>query len=202
MGAVSSYATDTLDGTDFLLGTDSTGTVKRFAASAITGALGVYRTIIEPSGSHIAARVAGTYGFGHGDPLAISGTGTLYPLDVVYLDSADYPSVGGLTPKLRLRVAVSVNDVAPTGNYTFGLYPVTRPATSGGAGLNIYTLGTVVTGSTSTLTAPAADSINNVAGSDFALPANGFYVIGMVSTATVAASSHMHMSALLQLRLT
>jgi hypothetical protein len=35
---------------------------------------------------------------------------------------------------------------------------------------------------------------------DFALPADGHYVIGVVTTATVAASSHVHMSASLQLR--
>jgi hypothetical protein len=35
MGAVSSYATDTPDATDFLLGTDSTGVVKRFAMSGL-----------------------------------------------------------------------------------------------------------------------------------------------------------------------
>lgn len=35
MPAVSSYATDTADGADFLLGTDSTGTVKRFAMSGL-----------------------------------------------------------------------------------------------------------------------------------------------------------------------
>lgn len=35
MPAVSTYATDTPDATDFLLGTDSTGTVKRFAMSGL-----------------------------------------------------------------------------------------------------------------------------------------------------------------------
>lgn len=164
-------------------------------------AMGRYSTLLQSSGSHIAARVAGTYGMGQGDPIAISGTGTLYPLNTIYIASADYPTVGGVAPKLRIRAQLYVNDVAPTGNFTFGLYPITRPATSGGAGLNIYTLGTVVTGSNgATFTAPAADSIGFATGADFALPSDGHYVIGIVTTATVAGSSHVHMNATLQIR--
>ena len=159
-----------------------------------------YRTILNSTGSHIAARVAGTYGLGQGQPAAISGTGTLYALNVIYIDSADYPTVDGLTTKLRVRANVAVNDVAPTGDYTFALHPVTRPGTSGGAGLAIYTIGAAVTGSDVTITAPAADSHTNAVSADFALPANGFYVLGFVSTATVAASSHMHVSMALQQR--
>ena len=159
-----------------------------------------YRTILDSSGSHTAARIAGTYAFGQGDALAISGTGTLYPLDTIAIAAADYPTIAGLAPKLRVRVQLAVNDVAPTGNFTFGLHPVTRPATSGGAGLCIYTIGTAVTGSTVAINNPAADSHTASVGSDFALPADGIYVLGCVTTATVAASSHLHMSAALQMR--
>lgn len=161
--------------------------------------LAVYRTLLVSAGSHIAARVAGTYGFGQGDPLAISGTGTLYPLHSIYLDDADYPTLNGTAPKLRVRGQLYVNDVAPTGNFTFGLHPITRPATSGGAGLVIYTIGAAVASSTFTITTPAADSSNNGVSSDFAIPADGHYVLGVVTTATVAASSHLHLSASLQL---
>jgi len=157
---------------------------------------------VDSSGSHIAARVAGTYGLGQGDPAAIDGTGTLYPLNIIYIDPADYPSFSNMTPKLRVRVALSVNDTAPTGDFTFGLHPVTRPASSGGAGLCIYTIGAAVAGSTVAVSAPAADSANNLAGVDFAVPAAGYYVLGFVSTATVAASSHLHISAALQIHAT
>ena len=159
-----------------------------------------YRTLLDSTGSHIAARVAGTYGLGQGQPAAISGTGTLYALNTLYLDPNDYPSATTLATKLRIRVALMVNDVAPTGNYTFGLHPITRPATSGGAGLCIYTIGAAVAGSTVAVNTPAADSANNAVGSDFAIPAAGFYALGFVSTATVATSSHLHISAALQLR--
>jgi hypothetical protein len=159
-----------------------------------------YRSILDVTASHTAAKVAGTYGMGQGDPLAVSGTGTLYPLNLIYIAAADYPTVNGLAAKLRIRAQLYVNDVAPTGNFTFGLYPVTRPGTSGGAGLVIYTLGTVVSGSTVLFTAPAADSSNVGVSTDFALPADGHYCIGVVTSATVATSSHLHLSALLQMR--
>lgn len=170
-----------------------------FVAAAVPNAS--YRTILDSSGSHIAARVAGTYGLSQAQPAAISGTGTLYPLNTIYIAAADYPSVNGATPKLRVRAQLYVNDVAPTGNFTFALHPITRPGTSGGAGKNIYTIGAAVSGSAATtITTPAADSMNTTVGSDFDLPADGHYVLGVVTTATVATSSHLHMSASLQLR--
>ena len=161
---------------------------------------GSYRTILQASGSHIAAKVAGTYALGMGAVLAVSGTGTLYPIQTIYIASADFPAIQSLTPKLRLRYQLYTNDVAPTGNFTLGLYPITRPATSGGAGLCIYTLGTVVSGSNgATFTTPAADLLGNAVGSDFALPADGHYCLGVVTTATIATSAHTHHVAQLQL---
>jgi hypothetical protein len=130
---------------------DANKPVSTAAAAILNAILAIYRTILRASGSHIAARVAGTYGFGHGDPLAISGTGTLYPLEVIRIDAADYPTVNALPPKFRVKWTLQVNDVAPTGNFTFGLHPITRPATSGGAGLDIETIGAAVAGSTSTV---------------------------------------------------
>lgn len=160
-----------------------------------------YRNILECSGSHIAGRVAGTYGIGYGSAIAISGTGTLYPLATIYITAGDFQAINGLPPKLRIRAQIYVNDVAPTGNFTFGLFPVTRPSTSGGTGLVIYTIGTVVTGSNgATFTTPAADSILTAVSADFTVPANGHYIIGVVTTQTVATNSHVHLSSQLQLR--
>ena len=160
-----------------------------------------YRTLLDSSGSHTAAKVAGTYGLGHGDVAAVTGTGTLYPLNTIAIASADYPSVDGLAPKLRVRFNINCNDVAPfTGTFVCGLHPVTRPATSGGAGLVIYTIGAAVAGSTVTLTNPAADSANLLVGSDFSIPADGQYILAFVTNATMATSSHAHISASLQLR--
>ncbi len=160
-----------------------------------------YRTLLQAAGSHIAAQVAGTYGIPNGNPLAVSGTGTLYPLATINIVAADFPTVNGLAPKLRIRAQLYTNDVAPTGNFTFGLYPITRPTTSGAAGVCIYTLGTVVSGSNgATFTTPAADGLLSAVGADFALPSDGHYVLGVVTTATVATSSHVHVNAVLQMR--
>lgn len=167
-----------------------------YSTTAAQNAL--YRDVRHSSASHTAGQVAGTYAIGDGNVAAVSGTGTLAPQGVFYFDPADYGGIGGLTTKCRLRAFAFANDVAPTGNYTLGLYPVTRPATSGGAGVDIYTLGTVVAGSTVAFTTPAADSANQGNSGDFTAPAAGFYVIGMVTTATVAASSHLHVGARLQ----
>lgn len=161
-----------------------------------------YRTLVDSSCSHTAASAIGTYAMGQGSPSQVSGTGTLDPPNIIYIDPADYPTVNGLTTQLRVRVNQHCNAVAPTGTYTYGLYPVTRPAMlSGGAGVDIYTLGTVVAGSTVASVSPAAGSSANLVGADFAIPSAGYYVIGFASTvAAVAASAHMHICAILQQR--
>jgi hypothetical protein len=120
---------------------------------------------------------------------------------IIQITGADYPTVNGVGTKLRISAQIHTNDVAPTGNFTFGLYPVTRPASSGGAGQLIFTLGTVVSGSNgSTFTTPAADSSLSSIGADFAIPADGMYCIGVVTTATIAASAFVGMRAQLQMR--
>lgn len=177
--------------------TISYNTVGATAANALNR----YALLMRSSASITAAQAAGSYTFGSGNPAVLSGAGSLYPIDVMYIDPADFPTINGITTKLRVKAIVNCNDVAPGSNFTFGLYPVTRPATSGGAGVAIYTMGTVVTGSApTTLTAPAADSQSTVVGSDFAMPAAGFYVLGMVTSATIATSAHVHITCVLQLR--
>lgn len=159
------------------------------------------RAILNSSGSHTAGVVAGTYGLGQGDPVAVTGTGTLYPLNTIAIASSDFSTVSGIAPKLRVRFNINCNDVAPfTGTFVCGLHPVTRPAVSGGAGLVIYTIGTAVTGSTVTGTNLTADSANLLVGADFAVPADGQYVLAIVTNQTMAANSHVHISASLQLR--
>jgi hypothetical protein len=177
------------------------GTYSAAPLTTINTGIASYRTLLATAGSHIAGKVAGTYGMGCGDPLAVSGTGTLYPLTVIQIVGADYPTINGLAAKLRIRVQLYTNDVAPTGNFTFGLYPITRPGTSGGAGLCIYTLGTVVSGSNgASFTTPAADLLGSAVSLDFSLPSDGPYVIGVVTTQTVAVSSLVQINAQLQIR--
>lgn len=158
--------------------------------------LGQYRMLLTASGSHTAAKVAGTYLLSINPAVLVTGGTQVNPLSIITIRSTDYPTISGLAPKFRIAAECNVNDVAPTGNFTFGLYPLTRPATSGGAGLLAYTVGSVVSGSNgATFTAPAADSSASATSSDFALPANGIYCIAVVTTATVAASSHVHLNA-------
>lgn len=177
---------------------DTSLATSAFAQSLSNNA--VYRTLLAAAASHIAGQVAGTYALANGNPAAVSGTGTLFPLSIIRIRSGDYPTIDGKAVKFRITAQIYVNDVAPTGNFTFGLYPVTTPATSGGAGVRIYTLGTVVGSSTVLFTTPAADGQLNGVSADFALPADGDYVIGVITTATVAVSSHLHMNAQLQYR--
>jgi hypothetical protein len=154
--------------------------------------------LLHVSGLHPANRVAATYYLGHAQIAGASGSATNVPIASIYIDPADYPAVGSLACKLRIKAVLSVNDVAPTGDYTFGLHPVTRPATSGGNNQNIFTVGAAVAGSTVAVSAPAADSQNSLVGADFAVPSAGFYAICVVTTATSAASSHVSTSAHLQ----
>lgn len=158
---------------------------------------GTYRTLLTTHGSHVAGKVAGKYMLGQGDPCAVSGTGTLYPVAVVPIYAADYPTANGVAAKLRIRAVVAVNNTAPTGAFTVGLYPVTSGA--GAAALKIYTAGTLVTGSAcATVTTPAGSSMASVVSSDFALPADGLYVLAVVTTATVATASLVHIHGHLQ----
>jgi hypothetical protein len=164
-----------------------------------TPSVSSYKTLLQGMGSHKSGKVSGTYMLGDGDSLIVSGSGVLRPIELIYIAASDFPSINGKTPKLRVRAIVSVNGTAPTGNFTVGLYPVTSGA--GGAGLKIYTVGSLVSGSaTTTVTTPAASSMTTVTGSDFALPTDGVYCLAVVTTATVATSSLVHVNSFLQMR--
>jgi hypothetical protein len=174
-------------------------TLEAAEQQALSGMTAKYDTLLTCAGSHTAAKVAGTYLFGYGDPLAIAGTGTLYPIATIYISSADYPTINGLAPKFRIRGQIYCNAVAPTGNFQLGLYPVTRPGSAGGAGVCIYTAGAAIA-STGTLNAPAANSVSQTASADFGIPADGHYALALLTSGTIAISAHLHVTAMLQLR--
>lgn len=159
---------------------------------------GLMIPVAKLSGSHIAGRVAGLYAMTYGSPLVASGIGSLSPIGIINIRSTDYPVIGGRGSKFKIKAEIFTNDVAPLGNFSFGLYPITRPTISGGTGLCIYTLGAIVTGSNGIIfTSPTADFSGTVSGADFSLPPDGFYAIGVTTTQTVAASALVHLQATL-----
>ena len=96
----------------------------------------------------------------------------------------------------------AVNDVAPTGNFTVGLYQCSGPSsgTTGSAATRIYTAGSLVSGSDgATVSAPAADSFQTAVSADFELPSDGTYAMAVLTTATVATSAAIHVMADLQI---
>lgn len=165
----------------------------------INAVLGVWRHLMFEIARHSSGAVAGTYYLASNVSTAIAtASGNNYRL--IRILSAQYPTINGKAPKFRVNFKVMANDVAATGDYTLGLYPITRPATSGGAGVFFYSFGTVVAGSTALVSAPAADSMNQIYSSEFALPADGYYGFAMVTTATVAASATLMVHADLEWR--
>lgn len=117
----------------------------------------------------------------------------------IYIDPADFPTVGSLATKLRIRGQISVNNTAPARTFTFGLYPITGP--SGATGVITFTVGTVITGSDgATVASPSANSLNNLVGSDFAIPTAGYYAIGLVCSGAAAANSLLFITAQLEMR--
>lgn len=158
------------------------------------------RTILQGAGSITDGVAAGTYGLvSTGGAAVVNGGNFATPPVAIYIDSADFPVVNGLSPKLALRAECNANNVAPGVNFTIGLYPITRPTSSGGAGVLVYDYGTVVSGSTNLFTTPAADFQGRSNVSPFDLPANGWYAIGVVNSGTVAANSHVHFNVHLQI---
>jgi hypothetical protein len=121
--------------------------------------------------------------------------------NIIYIDPLDFPAVNGATTKLRIRAQLYTNDVAPTGNFTFGLYPVTRPATSGGSSVMAFDIGTLIVGSNgATFTAPVADLLGSAVSADFDVPVAGHYVLGVVTTSSIAINAMVHAHAQLQVR--
>lgn len=153
---------------------------------------------------------AGTYQFNYEDTtggvfnvasgetigLALS---TSYPVfgRMIYFDDADF-TVGGLTQKLRLRALLATNATSlGTQTVTAGLYPVTVAGTTDNL---LFTLGTVVSGSTATFVNPSASTITPAVSGDFTIPADGAYALGFTLSASMANNSAALLSAQLQTR--
>lgn len=114
----------------------------------------------------------------------------------LYFDDADY-TVGSKTQKLRLRAQVACNATKAAIKFTFGLYPIT---VAGAADTLTVTLGTVVSSSTVEINEPAASTVTGAVNSDFTIPSDGAYALGVVTSATLTNNSAVLLSAQLQTR--
>lgn len=124
---------------------------------------------------------AGTYWWVDGSSAIASGTGSTTPPLFLVFNTSDWPNV----ENMNLHVSL-VTTAAQTGvTFTFGLYPVTISGTTS----VVPTLGTVVSGSTVAFSAPGAASENRGNSGDFAAPSADCHVVGLVTSATTAASS-------------
>jgi hypothetical protein len=167
--------------------------------SSAAGMYTAYRNILTVNSTLGLDQAAGTYSLRDADLLVATGIniGTAPPAGV-YIDDADF-AISGRTIRLRLRVQFASNATAPGINFTFGLYPV---SVAGIADTVAYTLGTVVSGSTVTLNTPSASTVTSGVGSDFAVPTDGLYVLGVVTSGTQANNNAAGIHAQLQRRWT
>ena len=120
---------------------------------------------------------------------------------LVFLSSADYSLPSSRAKKLRLQIFVSTNDtqIHPTGtSISVGLYPITRPSTSGGNAKVIYQRGSLVTGSETTITNLIVDSTLKQTSLLFDFPPDGLYAVGLRLSGTVVASAALHVDTKLQ----
>jgi hypothetical protein len=140
---------------------------------------GRYRTICaEVSCGFSAAQTTGTYVLClNGKVNSAADTIVAGGPRLVSIRSADH-AVTGMTTKLRLATWLAGNNTS-MGSCVIklGLYPIT--AVSGSATTLLITLGTVVTGTDVTLTAPSNSAVQQ-ASSDITLPSDGVYALGMV----------------------
>lgn len=158
----------------------------------------VFKTLLVANSVTQQSLAAGTYALGFGsqidDPSPVSLGAE--QIAVIYLDDADY-AVSSLTAKLRVRAQVSTNGTVPAITFTFGL----RPVTFSGAGdvLNA-TLGAVVASSTVAIASPPANTVTGGVSSEFNVPADGIYALGVLTSATLTNNATCLLSAQLQTR--
>lgn len=141
---------------------------------------------------------AGTYGFfesGIGAaPNAVDVGGQSLSLHAIDTSLLTLP---GRTVKFRVEATVATNATAPVQTYTFGLYPVT---VGGGANALVYTLGTVVSGSTILFSGIGANTVQWGSSAQFNSPAAVGagplpFALGVVLTGAQAASSSVGLHA-------
>lgn len=162
------------------------------ASGSITNAMlasptaGVYDLVLQASGAVTTTAASGTKYWFDGSTTNASaiGAGGTNPAIAQWFNfvAADY-SVTGLTPKLMLRATCDVA-TAPAITITVGLYPVTQGAT--------ITLGNVVTNSTIAFTTPAQNTVTTGQATDFTVPSDGVYALGLTVSSVPSGNISVH----------
>lgn len=155
-----------------------------------------YRLVFQSQSVCRLDLAAGTYALDGVNALKSGNNLSSAALAFFYFDDADY-TVAGKTQKLRLRAQIAVNETKAAIKFTFGLYPIT---VAGGADECKVTLGTVVSGSTVEINEPAASTVTSAAGSDFTIPSDGAFALGVVTSGTLTNNSDTRLSAQVQTR--
>lgn len=164
-----SFSSDTLLTVD----TDATTWVQIGASGGGSGVdtSGMYVPLVRASGRGSTSAVSGTnymLGGTNADFATVaSGTAQASAMSPVPLAAADY-AVTGKTTKLRIKATVACAG-AVSQNVTVGLMPVTYGAS--------ISAGAAVTGSTVTITPSANSGVSGLT-ADFAVPADGDYILG------------------------
>lgn len=114
--------------------------------------------------------------------------------DVLPVVGADHV-LAGKEARLRISVAVLTNPTASLRTHTWSLREF---AVSGAANTGIVTPGTIV--ASASVAAPAASAKLHIVSAEFALPADGLYIITGVTDLTMAASSWIGASVDIQRR--
>lgn len=134
----------------------------------------------------------------------VSGSASTLDAPKIVPTVANDHTTTGLTTSLRVRGILLTNPTAPGINYTYGLYPVSTFLDSGGGtatGDNcVLTVGTVVSGSTVTRTAPGASSTFIDASADFSVPADGNYILGVSTSGVASGNAIVAITIILQVR--
>jgi hypothetical protein len=161
-------------------------------------AFSAYQLVHEDSGALVGAVSPGGVFFVNGGSLiASNGAGTAPGHAMFYFNPADFFSAPRAC-KLRMQMAVAVNNTAPGCSFTGGIYEFTAPA--GGAGAMTFTAVSVAA-SALAIAAPAANSRNVHVTADFDAPVAGWYGLAVaLNGGGSAANSVTLFSAQLQVR--
>lgn len=146
----------------------------------------VYRTVLAGPLYIQAGKTVGTYVPDTDGGLVSASSQILYSGPAIINIASSSYAVAGKTTYMRLRVNMATNATSlSTSVVKTGLYPI---SSCGGATSTVITatLGTVVSGSQVTHGASWSSGATGDVSSDFALPSNGPYMVGVdVATATV-----------------